>query len=71
VFPTVTKLCGGQLPAKPLDGLDIWPLLSGQVESMDRAPLLYFNGWNLQCARWMNWKLHVARKPHTNTAKKQ
>src|SRR4051794_9154144 len=61
VFPTVTKLCDGQLPAKPLDGLDIWPLFIGQVESMDRAPLLYFNGWNLQCARWMNWKLHVAR----------
>jgi arylsulfatase A len=61
VFPTVTKLCNGQLPAKPLDGIDIWPILSGQVESIERAPLLYFNGWNLQCARWMNWKLHVAR----------
>lgn len=61
VFPTVAKLCKAELPGKPLDGIDIWPLLSGRVESMDRAPLLYFNLWNLQCARWMNWKLHIAR----------
>jgi len=61
VFPTVTKLCGGKLPAAPLDGIDMWPLLAGGQESRDRPPLLYFNDWNLQCARWKNWKLHVAR----------
>ena len=61
VFPTVAKLCGAQLPAKPLDGIDIWPLLTAQTDSIQRAPLLYFNNWNLQCARWNNWKLHVAR----------
>ena len=61
IFPTVAKLCNGALPAKPLDGIDIWPLLRGDKESIDRAPLLYFDNWDLQCARWMNWKLHVAR----------
>jgi arylsulfatase len=61
VFPTVVKLCGGQMPEKPLDGIDIWPVLSGKAATMDRAPLLYFNAWDLQCARWKNWKLHVAR----------
>jgi arylsulfatase A len=61
VFPTVTKLCGGKLPAATLDGIDMWPLLAGGQESADRPPLLYFNDWNLQCARWKNWKLHVAR----------
>ncbi|HZS55433.1 MAG TPA: sulfatase [Bryobacteraceae bacterium] len=61
VFPTITKLCHGQLPSKPLDGIDIWPLLTCQRDSIERPPLLYFNLWNLQCARWMNWKLHVAR----------
>jgi arylsulfatase A len=61
VFPTVTKLCGGKLPAAPLDGIDMWPLLEGGQASIDRPPLLYFNGWNLQCARSKNWKLHVAR----------
>jgi arylsulfatase A len=61
IFPTVAKLCGGAMPAKPLDGIDIWPLLHGDKQSIDRPPLLYFDNWDLQCARWMNWKLHVAR----------
>jgi arylsulfatase len=61
VFPTVARLTGAALPAKPLDGIDIWPLLHGDRASIDRAPLLYFDTWDLQCARWMNWKLHVAR----------
>jgi len=61
VFPTVSRLCSTTSPAKPLDGIDIWPLLHGDKESIERAPLLYFDGWDLQCARSMNWKLHVAR----------
>jgi arylsulfatase len=61
VFPTVTRLCGGALPSKPLDGIDIWPLLHGEKDSIERPPLLYFDNWDLQCARWMNWKLHIAR----------
>jgi arylsulfatase A len=61
VFPTVTRLCGGALPAKPLDGIDIWPLMCGKQKSIEREALLYFDNWDLQCARWMNWKLHVAR----------
>jgi arylsulfatase len=61
VFPTVAKLCGAPLPAKPLDGIDIWPLLHGERDSIERAPLLYFDNWDLQCARWMQWKLHIAR----------
>lgn len=61
VFPTVAGLCGAVLPEKPLDGLDIWPILAGRKQSLDRDPLLYFNAWDLQCARWGNWKLHVAR----------
>lgn len=61
VFPTVTHLIGGTLPAKPLDGIDTWPLLSGAKKSLDREALLYFDNWDLQCARWKEWKLHVAR----------
>ncbi|HSU33543.1 MAG TPA: sulfatase [Bryobacteraceae bacterium] len=61
VFPTVTNLCGGKLPEKPMDGLSLWPLLTGAEHSITRDPLLYFNQYNLQCARWNNWKLHVAR----------
>jgi arylsulfatase len=61
VFPTVTRLIGGTLSDKPLDGVDIWPILTGAQKSIDREPLLYFDNWDLQCARWHEWKLHVAR----------
>jgi arylsulfatase len=61
IFPTVTKLVGGELPAKPLDGIDMWPLLSGQKTAIEREALLYFDRWDLQCARWNNWKLHLQR----------
>ena len=66
VFPTVARLTKAALPAKPLDGIDIWSLLSGRVQQIERDPLLYFNAWDLQCARWGNWKLHIAR--HNTTA---
>jgi arylsulfatase len=61
IFPTVAHLCGGALPSKPLDGIDMWPLLAGQKDSIEREVLLYFDNWQLQCARWMNWKMHISR----------
>ena len=61
VLPTVARLTGAAMPKLPVDGIDIWPLLSGARPSLEREALLYFDGWNLQCARWGKWKLHVAR----------
>ena len=66
VFPTVAKQCHARLPDKPLDGIDIWPLLSGESRDIPREPLLYFENVNLECSRWKNWKLHVSR---SNTVK--
>lgn len=61
LLPTIGKLVSAQLPSKPLDGIDIWPMLAGSTRSIDRDLLLYFDGWNVQCARWKQWKIHVAR----------
>jgi len=61
ILPTVARLCGAELPRNPLDGIDISPLLTGAKLELEREALLYFNGLNLQCARWRKWKLHVAR----------
>jgi len=44
-----------------LDGIDIWPLLTGAKKELDRDVLLYFDDWQVQCARWQRWKLHFAR----------
>jgi arylsulfatase A len=61
LLPTMAALCNAPLPSKPLDGVDIWPILSGQREDVSREAFLYFDYWNLQCARIGDWKLHVAR----------
>jgi arylsulfatase len=61
ILPTLAKLCDVPLPAKPVDGIDIWPLLTGKTTQIEREALLYFDDWNLQCARWGKWKLHFAR----------
>jgi arylsulfatase A-like enzyme len=61
VFPTVARLAGAPLPGNALDGVDIWPLLTGEKDEVDRELLLYFDDWNLQCARSGKWKLHVSR----------
>jgi arylsulfatase len=61
VLPTTATIVGAQLPSKPLDGINIESLLRRRSKSIEREALLYFDSWNLQCARWGKWKLHVAR----------
>ncbi|MCC7174073.1 MAG: sulfatase [Bryobacterales bacterium] len=61
ILPTVARLAGAPLPAHVLDGVDIWPMLTGETDEAERDLLLYFDGWNLQCARSGKWKLHVSR----------
>ncbi len=61
ILPTVARLCGAGLPSKPVDGIDIWPLLAGEKQTIERETLLYFDDWYVQCARWGRWKLHFAR----------
>jgi len=61
ILPTLAGLCDVPAPKNPLDGINIWPLLSGQKQELEREVLLYFDGWNVQCARWRQWKLHFAR----------
>lgn len=60
VVPTVAARCDLR-PPKPLDGVDVWPILCGRANAVEREPLLYFNDVHLQCIRRGNWKLHVAR----------
>jgi arylsulfatase A-like enzyme len=62
LLPTVAKLAGAPLPPFPIDGLDIWPLLSGQAGAKTPHQALYFY-WHreLQALRSGRWKLHF---PH-------
>jgi arylsulfatase A-like enzyme len=63
IVPTVAKLAGAELPKHPIDGLDIWPLISGKLGAKSPHEALYFY-WDrqLQAVRSGRWKLHF---PHT------
>jgi len=61
ILPTLARLCGAQSPSKPLDGVDIWPLLTGDRTEVERDVFLYFDSVYLQCARLGRWKLHMTR----------
>jgi arylsulfatase A len=63
LLPTLAKLAGADLPRHKIDGLDIWPLISGQpgAESPHEAYYFYWNN-ELQAVRSGRWKLLL---PHT------
>ncbi len=61
LLPTFARLSGASAPESSVDGVDIWPVLTGEVTYVDREALLFFDGWNIQAVRWGPWKLHLAR----------
>jgi arylsulfatase A len=60
ILPTIARMAGAA-PPSVLDGIDIAPILTGQVDSISRDAILHFNYWDLQCARLGPWKLHISR----------
>ena len=61
LLPTICAMTGAALPTRAVDGRDISTLLAGKAKELDREVILYFDGVNVQCARWGKWKLHLAR----------
>jgi arylsulfatase A len=63
LFPTIAALTGGELPAHPIDGKDIGPLMFGTAgaESPHDYFLYYYEDDQLQAIRDRQWKLHF---PH-------
>ena len=62
LLPTLANIAGAARPAQPLDGVDLTPMLEGREEApANREPFLFFDSWNVQCARLGNWKLHLSR----------
>jgi arylsulfatase A len=66
IMPTVAGLTGGSLPDHPIDGHDIWPLISSQpgAETPWDAFYCYYTG-ELQAVRTPNWKLHFPHRYRT------
>src|SRR5262249_50624509 len=66
ILPTLAKLAGAPLPDLPIDGLDVWPLLSCQPGAKNPHDAYYFY-WDrgLQGVRSGQWKLHFAHDYRT------
>lgn len=62
ILPTIAHLIGAELPDHPIDGKNIWPLISGEPGAQSPHEAYYFYyGAQLQAVRMANWKLHF---PH-------
>lgn len=64
LLPTIAKLAGQELPARRIDGLDMWPSLRGDARATTphEAFFFYDNTNELQAVRSGKWKLI---QPHT------
>jgi arylsulfatase A-like enzyme len=70
VLPTIAGLVGAKLPEHPIDGKNIWPLISGAgATSPHEAYYLYWNN-ALQAVRMGDWKLHFPHKYRTLAGRK-
>ena len=62
LLPTFAGLAGAELPSdRRIDGIDLWPWLSGESERSPRENFLYFGYTHLQAARDRRWKLVLKR----------
>jgi len=69
-LPTIAGLVGAKLPEHKIDGLDIWPLISGQAGATSPHEALFFYwGQHLQCVRMGKWKLHYPHAYRTMAGK--
>ena len=62
LLPTIAALVGAELPSRPIDGKDVWQLLSGREgATTPHDAFYYYAGQELQAVRSGRWKLHF---PH-------
>ena len=61
LLPTFVSAAGARPPARPIDGLDLLPLLLGRTTASPRGELYCYYGTELHAVRRGKWKLHL---PH-------
>lgn len=65
LLPTIAGLIGADLPEKPIDGLDIWPVLSGDGENPHDGYWVYYKQNELQAIIADEWKLVLPHQYRT------
>jgi arylsulfatase A-like enzyme len=70
LLPTIARLTGAALPAQPIDGLDVWPIIAGQpgASNPHEAYACYYAGDQLQAVisgdgRWKRIFPHSFNSP--------
>lgn len=65
IMPTIAGLVGIETPDdRIIDGLDVWPLLSGETDHQLHEVIFHYIGVNLMAVRSGFWKLHVQVWPN-------
>ena len=60
ILPTFAKLAGAELPKNKIDGKNIWPLISGEINAKSpHTDFYYYRGNGLRAIRSGKWKLHI------------
>jgi arylsulfatase A-like enzyme len=62
LLPTITGWAGAPLPVRPIDGLDLRPLLEGKTSAGPRDRFYYYYGHELRAVRQGRWKLIFPHK---------
>ncbi len=66
LFPTLAHLIEGALPDHPIDGRNIWPLLTGKSETSPQAAYFFWYKRNeLHAVRRDRWKLYFPHQYRT------
>lgn len=66
ILPTIAALTKSALPQKKVDGINIWPYLTGKEKGLENRPLFfYYNKNDLEAMRWKNWKLYFPHRYRT------
>ncbi|MFZ4768052.1 MAG: sulfatase-like hydrolase/transferase, partial [Roseimicrobium sp.] len=58
ILPTFAAVADAKLPERKYDGVNLWPLLAGQVPNV-RDTFYFFRGLRLEAVRSGNWKLQL------------
>jgi arylsulfatase A len=71
LLPTIAGLTETKPPQHDIDGLDIWPLMSGDSGAKSPHEALYFYwGDHLQAVRSGKWKMHLPHQYRTLAGRK-
>src|SRR5262249_16758953 len=64
LFPTIAKLIGANIPKHTIDGLNVWPIISGKGKNPHRAYWFYYevNAFQAVVTGDGRWKFQL---PHT------